>query len=823
MAGQGLLAAYVPQEGVWDEMVLPSGGLRPHWQAYAQFLGTCGPDEVAARQGHMRRLLRDHGVTYNVHDEAQGASRPWELDLLPLLLPGGEWQAVSAGLAQRARLLNAVLSDLYGPRALLRDGFLPPTLVHGNAGFLRGVSGVAPSGGIFIARMGTDLVRGANGQWMVLADRTQAPSGSGYALENRMILANLHAEEFKALGVRPLSGHYETAKQMLQSLAPRGKGSASVAMYTPGPYNETYFEHALQARYLGYPLVEGADLTVRDRRVHMKTLEGLRRVEVLLRHVDDSFADPLELEPGSLLGVPGLSEAWRTGSVAMANGLGTRVVETPALHPFLPGLCRRLLGEELLLASVPTWWCGQAREREMVLATPDRWVLKPAFVRGARDPIFLADLTPIEKARAIDRVRSAPHEWVAQEVLPLSTAPTLVRGRLEPRALVWRTFTTVGKSGCDTMPGGLCRVSPEPRRWVVTMRSGGISKDTWILGDGSQGGAPVSMPKASPVSIRPGRSPGAVPSRAADHLFWLGRYTERLEITVRVLRALVQRLFSERGAETNPEITACQGLLRAMGFPAGARSVREEVLSILSDPARDGGLPDLLGRIRFNASSARDRLSDDMWRLFNHLDRDGLASRARLGLSGAQDLLDSLVLDLSAFSGMQQENMTRGHGWRFLEMGKRLERGWQTLTLLQAASGPRLDTEAVLPPLLEICDSSMTYRRIHFSRAELLPVVDLLLLNETNPRSVAFQLQDLGRQSAKLPTDPTTDVNGRERQQTDAMLSDLVGVNLTSMADPGRQPQVEIPALCEHLANAMETLSDLLTEHYFSHALRRLR
>ncbi|MCP5552545.1 MAG: circularly permuted type 2 ATP-grasp protein [Akkermansiaceae bacterium] len=818
----GLLAGYVPQSGVWDEMLLPGGGIRPHWKAYARFLESVDAEEIGRRQSQMQKLLRDHGVTYNMYDDTRGAGRPWELDLLPLLLPQSEWQSVSVGLAQRARLLNAILADLYGAKTLLKRGLLPPALVHGNPGFLRGVSGVVPPGGKFLVRLGADLVRGLDGRWMVLADRLQAPSGNGYALENRLVLANVHAEEFNALGVRRLSDHYEVIKQMLQSLAPRARGGASIAMYTPGPYNETYFEHALKARYLGYPLVEGADLTVRDRRVHMKTLEGLRRVDVLIRHVDDVFADPLELEPNSMLGVAGLLEAWRSGSVALANGLGTKVVETPALHPFLPGLCRHLLAEELLLPSAPTWWCGQAREREMVLASPDRWVLKPAFVRGARDPIFLADLSPSDKASLLERLRSTPHDWIAQEALPLSTAPTLVRGRLEPRALVWRTFTVAGNDGYNTMPGGLSRVSPEPRRWIVTMRSGGISKDTWIIGDGAETVGPGVIQQA-PTVIRPSRPPGAVPSRAADHLFWLGRYAERLETTVRVLRALLQRLFSERPAESNPEIRACLDLLKAMGFSSIGANIRNELREIIRDPKKDGSLSDLLGRIRFNASSARDRLSDDMWRLFNHLDRDGMLDRTSAGLSGAQDLLDSLVLDLTAFSGLQQENMTRGHGWRFLEIGKRIERGWQTLTLLQTASGSELGEEAVLPPLLEICDSSMTYRRMHFSRPSLLPAVDLLLLDESNPRSVAFQLQALGRQSARLPSDPTTDSGGRERQQTDALLSDLSGINLVSMAAAERDPRVELPALCQHLADSLEVLSDLLTEHFFSHAVRRVR
>ncbi|MEQ1750353.1 MAG: circularly permuted type 2 ATP-grasp protein, partial [Prosthecobacter sp.] len=435
------MTGYRPEPGIYDEMLLPNGELRAHWKTFGSFLNQCTKSDFSVRADSIQRLLRDHGVTYNIYDDALGTSRPWSLDTLPFILALEEFQQVQRGLDQRGRLLNAILSDLYGPQKLLRDGLLPPSLVYANPGYLRPVRGIIPAGGRFVFTMGSDLVRGADGHWRVLADRAQAPSGHGYALENRIILANVYAEEFNASKVKRLAAYFEMKRDMLRSLAPkRRSGDAGILMLTPGPYNETYFEHAFKARYLGFPLVEGADLTVRDRHLHLKTLEGLRRVDVMVRHVDDVFCDPLELNSGSLLGAPGLLEAWRNGSIAMANGLGAGLVETPALHPFMPGLCRHLLGEELLLPCVPTWWCGQKRELDLVLSQPDRWVVKPAFVRGARDPVFLADLDAEQKARMLDTIRATPHEWVAQEVLSLSTTPTWTGSKIEPRSLVWRAF-----------------------------------------------------------------------------------------------------------------------------------------------------------------------------------------------------------------------------------------------------------------------------------------------------------------------------------------------------------------------------------------------
>ncbi len=815
-AGKGV-PGYRPDPALFDEMVDATGALRPHWRPFGSFLASCPAADLAGRLPAVQRLLRDHGVTYNVFDDAMGTSRPWALDLLPFIIGADEWTAVSRGLFQRARLLNALLADFYGPQRTLDEGWLPPALVHANPGFLRPAVGVSPAGGAFAFVFAFDLVRDSSGRWMVLADRVQAPSGGGYALENRMVLSNVFAEEFNASPVHRLTGYFDTKREILRGLGPRRAGDGGILVLTPGPYNETYFEHAFKARQLGFPLVEGADLTVRDRRVHLKTLEGLRRSDVLLRHVDDVFCDPLELQAESLLGVPGLLEAWRSGSVALANGLGTGVVESPALHPFLPGLCRLLLGEELIQPCVPTWWCGQRRELDLVLAEPERWVIKPAFVRGARDPVFMADLSAAERGRMVAAIRTSPHQWVAQESLQLSTAPTLVAGKIEPRSLVWRAFVVVGGGRSTVMPGGLARVSPEPRRWIVTMRSGGISKDTWVVG----GAAESDRPSASefPLEIRSHRPPSEVPSRVADHLFWLGRYAERLEQLIRVLRATLQRFAGER-AEMQASLDACHAFLLPLGIEQTPGFSPERIESLFRDPRCEGSIPELLGRLRYNASAARDRLSDDTWRLFNRLDREARLAAGPFVVTSALDLLDSLVLNLAAFSGMQLENMTRGHGWRFLEIGRRIERAYVVSCWVKKAATLAVSDESVLMPLLEICDSTMTYRRLHFSRPRLAPVADLLLLNQANPRAVAYQLTALDRQTAQLPEMRTVDTGRMERRQAEMLLSELASLRLPNRGSASAA-EPRIVALCEHLATGLETLSDVLTEHYFSHALRK--
>ncbi|MCB1227222.1 MAG: circularly permuted type 2 ATP-grasp protein, partial [Verrucomicrobiales bacterium] len=453
---QPLRAPYRPPSGGWDEMVAADGSVRPHWRSVAPLLSASAASQLNSRAAAVRRLLQDHGVTYNVYDDALGTSRPWELDLIPHIVDEAEFRQVARGLNQRARLLEAILSDLYGSQRLLRENLLPPALVYACPGFLRSSVGTSPAGGRFLNLYACDLARDPQGLWRVMADRTQTPSALGYALENRTIIRQVMAGEFQRAQVQRLAGYYDRLRLTLQHLSPQGRlGEAGILMLTPGPRDATYFEHAFLARQLGFPLVEGADLTVRDRRVWLKTLEGLKRVDVVLRFLEDEWCDPLELRSSSHLGTPGLAEAWRSGSVSLANGLGTGLVETPALHPFLPALSRALLDEELLLPGVVTWWCGQPQELKAVLDQPARWVLKPAFVRGARDPLFLADLSREELTAALSQLRARPQDWIAQERLNFSTTPSLTSaGTVEPRPLVWRTLLSATQRGdYETLPG----------------------------------------------------------------------------------------------------------------------------------------------------------------------------------------------------------------------------------------------------------------------------------------------------------------------------------------------------------------------------------
>ena len=724
-------ADYAPEGRTFDEMVSARGVVRPHGAGLVGALEALGPAEMSARLEAARQTIRDHDVTYNVYGDPLGMDRPWQLDIVPLPVAPDSWARFEAGLAQRARLLDLILADLYDGQRLLRERLLPPALVYANPGFLRPCHGLPVIGGRHLHLHAADLARTPDGTVWVLADRTQAPSGAGYALENRIALSRSLPEAFRDCRVQRLAPFFRGLREMLYALAPRPTDAPRVVLLTPGPFNETYFEHAYLARYLGFMLVEGGDLTVRDEAVFLKTVEGLQPVDVVLRRMDDGFCDPLELRGDSSLGVAGLVQAVRAGRVAVANALGSGVLETPAMLPFLPGLCRHLLGEDLALPSVPTWWCGQPRECDHVIARLDEMVIKPAFSRVRRDPVFGAQLSRREREALVDEIRARPGEFVGQTALALSTAPVWAGARLEPRAIVVRVYAAADGDGYAVMPGGLTRVADDTASSVVSTQSGGGSKDTWILSDGPV--APVSLlaPAARPVAVD--RAPKDLSSRVADNLFWLGRYAERCENLVRVFRAATSRLVEAASIEDAPELAAMvQAMATLKLVPAEApasESIAEleaQVLAAMLDEDRQPGLRDTLGQLRHVAWLVRDRLSGDAWRILNQLHQDLRGDVACERAGDALVLLNRIVMTLAAFSGVEAENMTRGHGWRFLSAGRRLERGATLATVVRAMLPPRGNDTAALWPLLEIGDSSMTYRRRYYAQASLAPVLDLL-------------------------------------------------------------------------------------------------
>lgn len=818
---------YQPSAGAWDEMFAADGSVRAHWQAFAEMLPALGQTGMEDNAATIARLLRDHGATYNVYQDTGAAGRPWFLDAMPVLISSNDFATVERGLQQRMRLMQAIMDDVYGPQRLISESWIPPRLLFANPGYLRQVKDVAlDDDGIY--NLATDLVRDGNGQWVALADRSQMPGGIGYALENRIVLSQAFPHEFKQCHVQRLASFFEKEREIFREMASRHRHTPNVVMVTPGPHHRNYFEHAFKARYLGFPLVEGADLTVRDTRLFMKTLEGLRQVDVLIRRVEDASCDTLELDPSCWSGVPGLLESWRNGRVRIANQIGSGVMEAAAWLPFLPNLCRQLLGEELLIPSVSTWWCGQPEVFAKVMREPRRWIFKRAFLGDDRPAQSTASMEEKALQSLLAEIARDPEAWVAQESMTLSNAPIWTGHGLEPRSFVWRAFVCGTKQESHVMPGGLGRVSPTSAGFLVTMDAGAISKDVWVISDHEV--APKTLLSGRTEALRVSRPPGDVPSRIADHLFWLGRYAERMEQTTRVLRMLSKRLVGEGGdlqmnelrdgLRLAQEVKLLDESLDVSGAPY---LIYREIKDLMDKRERLDGVADLMGKLRYNAAAARDRLSDDTWRLFNQLQEEVSTPSAQSTAYSITAKLDRLILDMAAFSGMQSENMVQGHGWRFLELGRRIERGTASATFLQAAIQLcQREKESVLVPLLEIFDSTMTYRRHHFAKPKLLQVLDLLMLHAANPRSLAYQLHAIQHQALLLPQGSSPSGPSAFVAAIDAIVAKLQHTDLSAWeSHPQRFSFLQ--ETCATFIADLESLSHQLTEDYFSHATRRSR
>ncbi len=663
------------RSGLTFEESSADGGVspRPHWKHLTDCLRDLGPEELGRRWAHAERRIRENGVTYNIYGDPLGANRPWQIDLVPLMIPADEWRSIEAGVVQRAHLLSLLLQDLYGPQTLLNDGRFPAALLYANPSFLRPVVGAGIPPHSYLHMLAIDLARSPDGRWWVLADRTQAPSGSGYALENRLIVSDLLPELFRSSNVLRLAPFFRAQHEALVSLSP--KPDPRVVLLTPGPHNETYFEHSYLAKYLNITLVEGADLTVRNRCLYLKTVGGLEQVDVILRRVDDDFCDPLELRSDSLLGVSGLVDAVVAGNVQVANALGSGLIESAAIMPFLPGLARHLLGEDLKLPSVATWWCGQDQALSWVLRNLDHVVVKPAFPKLGMEPVFGSELPPDQRQQFLERLQARPHQYVAQEQVALSTAPVWENSALHSRSVVLRTYVLNTGSGWVAIPGGLVRVA-EASGSVVSMQRGGHSKDAWVLSEDPVDHIPLVPPPDQPIELR--RISRVVPSRVADNTFWLGRYVERAENIARILRTMVPRVHHAEEAELGSllRLHACLGSRnsklpkrKSATFPL----LHNELLSLLTDTARFDSLPCILGEVARTGGNVRERLSADMMLLINRLRGSMQTKRKMPLLEYTAQLTDCLAL-LSAFSGMERENINRGSGWLFMSLGRRLER-----------------------------------------------------------------------------------------------------------------------------------------------------
>ena len=798
------LSSYAPDLRRYDELLDSKGSIRPHWRPLIERLTGRDARETSRRQLALtRRLIAENGVTYNVYADPQGTDRPWGLDPVPLIISAEEWAGISQGVAQRARLLNALLADLYGPQRLIAEGLVPPELPFGHPNFLWPCAGHTPSGGSWLRLYAADLARAPEGTWWVLADRTQAPSGAGYALENRDIIEQVLPEALRDLNVQRIRGFFGELREQLLGTPAAGEAPLAVIL-TPGPYNETYFEHAYLARQLGIPLVEGTDLTVRSNTVYLKTLSGLKRVHTILRRLDDDYCDPLELRSSSALGVPGLTAAVRAGRVSVANALGTGVLESAAWLGFMPGIAERLLGERLLLPAVATWWCGERPALESVMENLDRLIVKPTYPNQRFEPVFGRALSAANRAELIERLCARPYAFVAQEHVALSQAPVLRSGNalgFAAKSLTLRVYVLLTDAGAVVMPGGLARIATDTALDVVSTQRGGGSKDVWVLPD-------TAVAESPSVVTRPAQAPvrhADMPSRLVENLFWFGRYTARCEDKARLLRSTVAARID--AGVSSFALKFCREL--------GVLSADGDVTAALRDADNPEGIVADVRRLAWCASQARSRLSASYWRAIADLQQqlaDGIAAREH-----PRTALDRLLLSLAALAGFALDDMTQDEAWRLLRVGRRLERlQFMTRLLSRHLTSAAATQQAMIEWLLESCDSLRIYRPRYVVAPRLAPMLDLLIRDVQHPRALAFQWHAIARDLTAL----SQSIAGEADEGLEVPippLGDAELLMLESDSEAARDARRALGAQLQTLGEAAALLSDRLAMRHFSH------
>ena len=811
---------------VWDEMRDANGSLRAPWRQFAQWL----PEPAAAhslaseldqRVAQVAQQIKLDGVTHNVFSEQGAASRPWSLELLPLLIDASDWARIEAGVLQRAELLEAMLADLYGPQRLLHEGLLPPALLLRHPGYLRPMQGVRPAGGKRLHIVAFDIARDVAGRWWIVSQRTQGPSGLGYVLHNRLVISRQFPDAFRELRVQHIASSYRRLLDTVDAAAREvAHGVPRVVLLTPGPYSETYFEHAYMARYLGLPLVEGGDLTVRSDRLFLKTVEGLEPVHGVLRRLDDDWCDPLELRPDSALGVPGLLQAARAGTVVMANALGSAFLESPAVQGFLPGISRKLLDQPLVMPSLPTWWCGESASWLNVQRRLDDKVVRATFPREGRRWLALEREHWREQRNA--NIEEDPDAWTVQGRLRFSRTPLWSAGTLLPRPAMVRVYAISDAHGrWHLLPGGMTRVA-QREDTSVSMQRGGTSLDTWVLTDG-----PVDtfsmLPQRLHVDDVAARG-RPVSSRTGENLFWLGRYTERTEQMVRLARATLMVIDADTDA-AEPVLLALSAVavstgLAPLGVPnlvQGPHLFERAVLLGLAD-VRASSVAYNLTALARASQALRERLSTEQWGLIRAMSESFVAALApeeerTPGLLQVLPVLDRLAIELAAVTGAQTDRMTRDHGWRLLTVGRLIERLIGVTLRLQAFLEARaLASAAGIDLLLELFDSTITFRARYQRREDLLALADLLVLDTANPRAFGGVLRRLRTELRKLPG------NAEAIEPLLAMLPSVgTGLTLEELRDASDAHIGErLLHVSRELGQAAQALSDRIGASYFT-------
>ena len=821
-----------------DQILNNNVSLEPHWKTFFKSFAQLGDEEIVNRSQDLTRFLKENGVTYNIYGDPSGMNRTWKLDIIPYLVSAEEWEVCEAGLVQRATLFNLLLKDIYGAQRLMKQGLLPMEIIYNHPGFIRECCGIKLTGQHLVL-YSADLARNEKGVTWVLNDRTQAPSGSGYALENRLAMARIVPELFNGLRIKKLSTHYHSFRNALVDLAPLKNNDPRIVILTPGPGNETYFEHSFLSSHLGFTLVQGDDLMVKDNTVWLKTLGGLEKVDVILRRVDDEYCDPLELKDESQLGVPGLLQAVRSGNVSIANPLGSSVVENPGLLPFLPMISRFFLGEELKLPTIASWWCGQPREMNYVLDNLSSLVVKRIYRDSStRTSVDATSLSRQELDDLKKRIKAHPYLYVGQEKVNFSSTPSMINGTLQPCNALFRSYAVSDNGSYSVMAGGLTRTSVDKEDIIISNQLGGYSKDTWILSNEETTSTTVKKEQDYIQKNASVYRSDVLPSRTAENFFWVGRYAERVLGNARFHRTVMQFVDEANRAFLDNDPLLINSLLYALmsythSYPDMGEQEREDkfkdpwklLAEILLEKNRMGSLSYNITSFSRAVLAVRDHWSTDTWRVLREME-DEWQIAAELKGGGHYKLLskvDKLITSMMAFVSLNRESISREQGWILLDAGRKTEQSLLLISMLQSTLVFKQDEQIeyiMQEAVLKSNESLVNYRYKYRSHLQLNLVLDLMLLDPNNPRSLVYQLERLKAYLEMLPKK----MNGHLLSEQERLA--LEAFTILKLADSNVLAQHDIEtgmyANLNDFLNKMNELllgiSNAVSKMYFKHA-----
>lgn len=826
---EGASLRYQARPSQADDVFNADGEVQPHWRYLLNSLEALGPKAFKDRQQKAQRILRDDGATYNIYSEQNSPSRTWGLDLVPALISSEEWGGIEAGLLERAELFNLLLKDIYGPRDLIRTGVIPPEALFAHRGFLRACQGLSLPGEHDLILHGVDMMRDEQGQMCVMTDRTQCPSGMGYALENRTVMSRVLPSLFRDSQVHRLATFFQRLRTKLYTLS-QTTDTPRIVVLSPGAHNETYFEHAYIANYLGFDLVQSGDLVVRNGYVWMKSLEGLSRVDVILRRVDDWYCDPVELRSDSQLGVANLLEAVRAGHVVIANPLGSGALENPVLLKYLPDISRALLGRELRLPSVATHWAGDNADFSYIRDNIDKLVIKPIYRASGTRSICTEELSSAQRKDLLSMIADKPERYVAQPVLRPHHLPSHVNGTLQPRPSILRTFSVASDTSYALMPGGLTRVGVEENSFIISNQVGSLSKDTWVIA--SEPERKINLEEASDVAPTRDSNLISLPSRVVENLFWMGRYAERAEASLRLLRTVFVLLNGEERISDNCRRILLNAVTEQTCSQPGFNNADEnmlanpelELLRVVKDAECLGSVRATLNAMLYCSDESKELLSSDTLRVINDI-RDALNeldTTLQPEVNAApEEALDPLVTALMALSGLAHESMVRGVGWRFMEMGRRLERGMQTTALIKELLVPEVppeDQQTLIEAMLLTMETLISYRRRYRARMGVQSSLDLVLLDTSNPRSLLYQIDTINEHIDRLPKAPETrhELSVEERAALEAQTTLKLSV-LTELSTREDGERRALSNTLEHIYSLLGSISTSISDKYFDH------